>query len=139
MKSLKQFILVTTFAALAGSGLHAQTVALKAAIPFDFRAGDRLMPAGEYVIHEEGAVVYLRGADNASPSFALLTNRTEGRTRFQQDRLEFDHYGNEYFLTAVWNSVTQDGRQTLPTPRQKELAKRGSVPSQATVAITSTK
>jgi hypothetical protein len=139
MKSLKQFILVTTFAALACTGLRAQSVDMRAAIPFDFHAGDRLMPAGEYVIHGQGAVVFLRGTDNGSPALALITIGAEGRDPSGHARLEFKRYGNEYFLTAVWNSDTEDGRQLLPTPRQKELAKRGNVPAQSTVALTSTK
>jgi hypothetical protein len=139
MKSLKQLILVTTFAALACIGLRAQTVNLIAAIPFDFHAGDRLMPAGEYSIHEQGSLILLRGADNGSPAQALLTNRTDDRSPSRGGRLEFDRYGNEYFLTAVWNSSTQDGHQLLPTARQKELAKRGNVPAAATVALTGTK
>jgi hypothetical protein len=139
MKSLKQFILVTTFAALAGTGLDAQSVDMRAVIPFDFRAGDRLLPAGEYVIHGQGPVVFLRGADNGSPAFALMTIRTEGRDQYRQARLDFNRYGNEYFLTSVWDSFTQNGRQMLPTPRQKELAKRGNAPYSATVALTGTK
>ncbi len=44
MKSLKQFVVVVAFAALSGIGLRAQTIDLRAAIPFDFHAGDRLLP-----------------------------------------------------------------------------------------------
>jgi hypothetical protein len=139
MKSLKQLILVTTFAALACTGLRAQTVNLIAAIPFDFHAGDRLMPAGEYMIREQGPLIFLRGADNGSPAQVLLTNRTDDRSPSRANRLEFDRYGNEYFLTAVWNSSTQDGHQLLPTARQKELAKRCNAPAQATVALTGTR
>jgi hypothetical protein len=139
MKSLKQFILVTTFAALAGTGLDAQTVDMRAVIPFNFHAGDRLLPAGEYSIRGQGPVVFLRGADNGSPAFALMTIRTEDQDQYAHARLEFNRYGNEYFLTAVWDSFTQNGRQMLPTPRQKELAKQGKVPAAATVALTSTK
>ncbi len=139
MKSLKRFILVTTFAALAGTALRAQSVDVRAAIPFDFHAGDRLLPAGEYVIQGQGSVVFLRGADNGSPSFALMTINSEGRDPSGHARLDFNRYSNEYFLTAVWDSFTQVGRQVPPTARQKVLAKRGNVPVQDTVALTSTK
>jgi len=139
MKSLKQFIWVTTFVALAGTGLRAQSVDMRAAIPFDFQAGDKLMPAGEYAIQGQGSVVFLRGADNGSPALALITIGAEGRDASGHARLEFNRYGNEYILAAVWNSFTQDGRQLLQTPRQKELAKRGNVPAQTTVALMSAK
>ncbi len=136
MKSLKQFILVTTFAAVACTGLRAQSVDLQAAIPFDFHAGDRLLPAGDYVIHGQGPVVLLRGADNGKPAFALMTISAESRDASGHARLDFNRYGDEYYLTAVWDSSSQAGRQIPPTARQKELAKRGNVPVRDTVALT---
>jgi hypothetical protein len=96
---------------------------MRANIPFDFHAGDRLIPAGEYAIHERGPLVYWRGLDSDRPAFALITNRTEGRGP-QNNRLEFARYGNDYFL------------KLLPAPLEKELAKRGSVPAPATVNLT---
>jgi hypothetical protein len=136
MKSLEQFILVATFAALAGTSLHAQTVDLKAAIPFDFRAGDTSMPAGEYLIHEQGPVIFLRGADKNGQSFALMTIGADGQwDSLRSARLDFNCYGRECFLATVWDSFTQVGRSVLPTARQKELAKLQNVPARATVAL----
>ena len=137
MKSLTQLVAVMIFAALACTGLHAQTVDLRAAIPFNFHAGDKLMPAGEYVIQEQGSVIWLRDADRHRPAFALMTVGAAGRNLSPQSRLEFNRYGSEYFLTEVWGSFTQDGRQLLPTARQKELAKRGDVPASAEVILAS--
>jgi len=140
MKRLKQLVVLTTFAVLACAGLHGQNIDMRAAIPFDFHAGDRLMPAGEYVIHERGAWVILNDADGKA-SGALMTFAASGRgpAQAQNARLEFNRYGSEYFLSSVWNSFTTDGRQVPATTRQKELAKRGDVPVPATVALTSTK
>ena len=139
MKSLKQMIVVAFFAVLAGSGLHAQTVAIRAAIPFDFHAGDKLMPAGEYEIHGQGPFLWFRGADSGQPALALLTIGTESRDKSRKARLSFNRYGNEYFLESVWNSFTQDGRQVLRTDREKEVAKRGKVPVPIVVALTGSK
>jgi hypothetical protein len=139
MKSLKQQLMaVAIFAALACTGLHAQSLDMRATIPFDFHAGDRLMPAGEYIIHENGPVVFLREADSGRPAPILLTIGAD-RLDSQEAHLEFNHYGSEYFLTAVWNSFTRDGRRMLPTNREKELAKRGDVPLQTTVALARSK
>jgi hypothetical protein len=135
MKSLQHLALVAALALLACGSLPAQDIYMRANIPFDFHAGDRLIPAGEYAIHERGPLVYWRGLDSDRPAFALITNRTEGRGP-QNNRLEFARYGNDYFLKAIWSSITQDGRQLLPAPLEKELAKRGSVPAPATVNLT---
>jgi hypothetical protein len=47
MTNFKHFAGVVIFAALACTGLHAQSLNLRATIPFDFHAGDKLMPADE--------------------------------------------------------------------------------------------
>jgi hypothetical protein len=136
MKSLQQFIGVAVFATLSCAGLRAQNVELRADVPFDFYAGNTLIPAGEYVVDARGPVVWLRGP-GGTPVFASNTNRTES-LQPRQERLVFNRYGNEYFLSAIWTAFT-DGRQLIPTARQKELAKRVNVPVQATVALVSGK
>jgi hypothetical protein len=140
MKSLKQLVVVAIFAALACSGLHAQSVDLRATIPFDFHAGNKLLPAGEYEIHGEGPVVWLRAEDNGKPAFALMTiGAAAGLDSHQQARVEFNRYGNEFFLRTIWNPSIAGGRQLLPTAREKELVARGNVPARTAVAVYSTK
>jgi hypothetical protein len=138
MESLKQLAVAAIFAALACAGLQAQNVDMRASIPFDFQAGDRLMPAGEYVIHESGPWVIFNHVDGKATS-ALLTFGASGGGPAQDARLDFKRYGSVYFVTAVWNSSTHDGRQVPRTAREKELAKRGNVPIPAEVTIVSTK
>jgi hypothetical protein len=69
----------------------------------------------------------------------LLTFGASGRGPAQNARVDFKRYGSAYFVTAVWNSYTHDGRQVPQTAREKELAKRGDVPVPAAVNIVSTK
>jgi hypothetical protein len=138
MTSVKQLVVVAIFGVLAGSGLHAQSLDMRATIPFDFHAGQQLMPAGEYVIHAHDSAVLLRGADSRSPGAIFLTNRTTSGNP-PEARLDFMRYGSEYFLTAIWSPITQDGRQVPQTARQRELARRGNVPAQIEVGLTSTK
>jgi hypothetical protein len=140
MKSLKHLVAVSIFAALACSGLHAQSVDLRATIPFDFHAGKTLLPAGEYLIHGNGPVVWLRAEDHSTPAFALMTiGADSGIDRSRQARVDFNRYGNEYFLRTIWNPSTEGGRQLLPTAREKELVAHGSVPARTAVAVYSTK
>jgi hypothetical protein len=139
MKSFKQLAVVAFFAALTCAGLHAQSLDMRANIPFDFHAGDRLMPAGEYVIHQQGGLVFLRGTDRGGPAPILMTIGLVGADSSRDARLDFKRYGSEYFLSAIWNPFSKDGRQVPQTARQKELAKRGDIPVPAEVTITSTK
>jgi hypothetical protein len=136
----KQFIAVTIFAALACAGLQAQSADLRATIPFNFHAGERLMPAGEYLIHEQGPIVVVRREAGAGPTSALITFGVGDRLNVPRNaHLDFNCYGSEYFLTAIWDSYSQDGRQVPPTPRQKELAKLGDAPAKAIVALARSK
>jgi hypothetical protein len=139
MKSLKQMIVVTFFAVLAGGGLHAQTVSIRAAIPFNFHAGDKLMPAGEYEIHGQGPFLWFRGADSGEPALALLTIGAESPEKPRPARLSFNRYGNEYFLESVWDSFTRNGRQVSRAAREKELAKGYRVPVPIVITLASSK
>jgi hypothetical protein len=135
----KQFIAVTIFAALACTGLPAQSADLRATIPFNFHAGERLMPAGEYLIHEQGPVVIVR-PEGAGPASALLTfGIGQAINAPRSARLDFNCYRGEYFLAAIWDSYSRDGRQVPPTPRQTELAKLGDAPAKAMVALARSK
>ncbi len=138
MKCLKKLATVTIFVALACTGLHAQSFDMRATIPFDFQAGDRILPAGEYVIHEEAQWVLLRGAAGGTSSPIMITTATSGREP-QHARLDFNRYGSDYFLTKVWDPFSLDGRQLLQTAREKEIAKRGGLPVRAVVNLTSSK
>jgi hypothetical protein len=139
MKSFKQLAVSVIFAVLACAGLRAQTVDLRAEIPFNFHAGDKSMPAGEYFIHEEGPVVVLRTLDDASLSRILLTVGAAGRNQSRESKLVFNRYGSEYFLSTIWDSYTEDGRQVRWTAREKELARRGNVPVPAVITLASSK
>jgi hypothetical protein len=138
MTSGKQLVVVAIFAVLAGSGLHAQSIDMRATVPFDFHAGQQLMPAGEYAIHAQGSAVLLRRADSRGPGVIFLTNRTT-RGDPPDARLDFQCYGSDYFLTAIWSPITQDGRQVPETARERELARRGNVPQYIVVGLTSTR
>jgi hypothetical protein len=136
MKS--QLVVVAFFAALACTSLHAQSVDMRANIPFDFHVGDSLMPAGEYLIHGQDGLVFLRGTDGGRPAPILMTIGVD-RKDPREGQLEFNRYGSEYFLSAIWNPFSKDGHKVPQTARQKELAKRGDVPVQTEVTITSSK
>jgi hypothetical protein len=138
MKSLKLEV-VAIFFALAGTGLYAQKVDMRATIPFDFHAGDRLMPAGEYVIHEQGPCVTFNRADAAKAIITLITNSVSGADATRDARLVFNRYGREYFLTTIWNPFSDSGRQLVLTNREKELAKLGSRPTREELTLANRK
>jgi hypothetical protein len=124
MKSLKQFAGITLFGALACAGLQAQTMDLTATIPFGFTVGRTSMPAGDYTIHGDGAMVAFRQVDARTPANVYaMTIGGPGIASNESPRLEFHRYGNQYFLASVKSSWSA-GRELLQTKPEKELAKR---------------
>jgi hypothetical protein len=136
MKSLTQSLVVAVLSALACTGLHAQTVDMKVTIPFAFQAGNTLMPAGDYLIHEQGPVVVVRARDGAGRVTSLMTNSTFDPGQPGNGQLRFDRYGSEYFLTEIRNPSSHNGRQLPPAAREKQLA-RGGRPVQGAVVLAS--
>lgn len=134
MKSPKQLVLLALFGALSCTGMHAQIAGMRAVIPFDFHAGDKLMPAGEYLVQHQGSWVTLRVAGDGKKAIALLTNGAVAVDSSRSARLDFSRYGSVYFLTAVWEPYSRNGRQVPAAAGEKELAKNG-VAAQTVVLI----
>jgi len=138
MKNFKQFAVVAILVTLACAGLHAQTFDVRVTIPFDFRAADTQLPAGEYVVHGEGSWVVLRALDGTRRTPILTTIAAAGG--YPKDAgLDFNRYGSEYFLSVIWDSSSWNGHQLLPTAREKEVAKRRGRPVPTAVTLDSSK
>jgi len=138
MKNLKQLIAIPIFAALACAGLHAQNNNLRATIPFDFHVGNKLMPAGEYVVEASGPLVRVRAAEGNDPGnvfLAIHLSNTSSVGSPAKSQLDFNRYCDEYFLTAVWNPWVEEGLLAPKSSREKELAKAGDLKARATVAL----
>ncbi|HTG94205.1 MAG TPA: hypothetical protein VL866_16545 [Pyrinomonadaceae bacterium] len=108
-------------------------------IPFDFSAGNSALKAGTYTIaRTTGSILKLRSADGEK---TVLINAplTIGSRDFKAgERLVFNRYGKEYFLTQVW--LTADaGRQLLPSKAEMEtsrgLAKLKGEPKRVEIAL----
>jgi len=120
------------FTALACSGLEAQT-ALLANIPFEFQMGKTTFPAGEYSVQTTAHVLFVHQADGQRSTIMALTQPVSRERKAETGVLEFNRYGDTYFLSKIWSPGATDGEALPKTAREKELA-GGAVPTQ-TVAI----
>jgi hypothetical protein len=117
---------------LACSYGHAQTHEASANIPFEFRMGESVMPAGKYLIHEGGGVLTLREERGKSAASRLTLPVSRAKIN-ENPSLEFTRYGNEYYLTKLWSANSQEGRAVMQSKREKELAKTFRTPGVAAV------
>jgi hypothetical protein len=122
---------------LAASGLQAQTQ-MRASIPFEFRMGQTSFPAGDYVIQYSPhlLVVHQENGDHANAmALPLAVSRAKAPAT---GIIEFNRYGDAYFLAKVWTPDSRDGGALPKTPREKELASR-ITPSQTEAIVLQTK
>ena len=72
------------------------------AVPFSFKVGNKVLPAGEYKITADNQVIrvqQINGKENA----VSLTQRTRGVNHNLSDaKLTFRRYGDQYYLSTVW-------------------------------------
>jgi hypothetical protein len=118
-------LLTLTFLVSSAVWAQAQSIHLKANIPFAFRAGEKLMLAGEYDVQTlgNGVAVRILGPD-ADRSVMFTTVGISRRIGGDKDaKLIFNKYGEDYVLSEMWWPEQQDGRKAFPSKTEGELAK----------------
>jgi hypothetical protein len=110
---------------VAGAAI-AQTVHVRANIPFNFAVGSKTLPAGTYDVGtidgRDSKMLLLQGRDGNS-SMIVGSNAAENLKPADKTKLVFNHYGSRYFLSEIWVNGATRGRQLPKTSREKELAK----------------
>jgi hypothetical protein len=125
-KNMKRQILYAFAVALVITGVVqvpsvlAQSSQLRAEIPFEFYAGDKLMPAGTYATSTlpGGQVIQLYNLSNNASTFvstSQIDNRHPG-----VNRLVFNRYGDTKFLTQIHWGDTNGGREVHPMKLELE-------------------
>jgi len=119
--------------------MEAQTVKLQATIPFEFRAGAQLLPAGEYIVTHSAGVLLIRGQYERPKSAGVLVFGVAKGAGSAGDKLVFNRYGENYFLSSVWQAGAASGLMVPRTKREKEIASSYSRSAQATTIALSRK
>jgi hypothetical protein len=136
MKKALGCLSMAALAVVLAAPLPAQSIAVRANVPFDFIVGGHTLPAGDYefgTISESGVLRVRSGSGKTSALASSLVDRDGGsRTAVL---VEFHRYGNEYFLYKVWNGSSHYGRQ-IPTSRmEREVTTRASLSLPETVVV----
>jgi hypothetical protein len=105
---------------LAATSLLAQSKPLiKVNVPFDFVAGAKTLPAGEYQVHTERPSVVLIQSMDSKSNMNLITHSAQDRQMDGVAALRFNRYGDRYFLSEVWTG-SDLGRQLPKSRAEKE-------------------
>lgn len=119
---------VLTVLGLLAVPLAAQTHRLTADIPFEFTAGGKVMPAGEYSIvlrSDLSGVVQLVATDAKQSAFALGYGIGGGKDQ-EDSRLTFNKYGNQYFLAEIWTQGHSSGLGLQKSRTEREVSQTAS-------------
>jgi hypothetical protein len=96
---------------------------VKANVPFAFNVGQKQLPAGTYEVNVEGTastMIMIRNIETGESALALAGSEAP---RITENKLVFDHVGNEYFLSQVWRESDSPGKSIPTSKRERQLAK----------------
>ena len=114
---------------------HAQdSPRVNVTIPFDFVVGGKQLKAGDYVIESllDRKALLLRSKDG-NVQQTVFTVPIETSKTGNHERLVFHRDTDNYFLSQVWFSGDEDGRDLIPGVQEKSFAKNQPVSDQAIV------
>jgi hypothetical protein len=109
---------------LATASASAQTVEVKANIPFNFIVNKTELPAGAYSLRRQGTtdtVMLIQSTERQTGKMVLPHTCTSPQTP-TQSKLVFHRYGDRYFLSQVWTAGSNQGRELARSPREAEIA-----------------
>jgi hypothetical protein len=105
--------LATTAVTARGQSQHR----VNANVPFDFVVGDKVLPAGDYVVSAIAAdTLAIQGSTDGAIRLANPTGR-----RTDKIALVFHRYGSTYFLSEIWEGRDNTSRQLLKSRQERVL------------------
>jgi hypothetical protein len=104
-------------------GLNAQTMWLRANIPFRFQVGTVAMPAGEYDVSHQNSILTVRKTDLSQSAAMFLTQGEILPKPPERGVLLFNRYGDTCFLSTVRSPYSAEARVLPKTRAEKEYAR----------------
>ena len=128
---------MAALAVVLAAPVSAQTLTLKASVPFDFVVGGHTLLAGTYVVSSEGSlgVLAIRNeSGGVAPTF-IISNAVYGELDSSSGTLTFNRYGGDYFLARIWDGSQATGRAIPMSRNEREKAKSASLGKPEVVTI----
>jgi hypothetical protein len=135
-KRILSLLAVSGLVFVLAAPMSAQTIRLRANVPFEFVAGLSTLPAGEYQL-DNGigpGVVRIWGEDSHTSSLVVSLTVSDNKIS-GQPRLIFHRYGNQYFLSQVWNGYESAGRMIPATKAERALSETSMSRGPETVVV----
>lgn len=132
--NLSRLLVILAVAMVLGAPAYAQSVSIRARVPFDFMLGDKVYAAGEYSIQSLDSYsnsLFIRNG-RVEASAVTLSRPTTSLEPAKKSVLVFHRVGNTYFLSEVWCADSRVGRDF---PRSRAESKMAMTETKATTVI----
>lgn len=103
-------------------------------VPFEFTAGDALLPAGEYTARADGTILVLTDSTKAVRAIVSTTPLNTPSGSEIGEELLFHSYGDKHYLAGIRAERHGFDIEIRPSKEESELAQGYAVQSQYTVA-----
>ena len=141
-KIMRSTAILGLFFMLAIASVSAQTPSrVEVKIPFDFSVGKATLKAGAYNIkRSSGNLLSIQSADGKTTALVNAPLTIGSRDSKAGERLVFNQYGDQFFLSQIWLSV-DTGRQLFTSneetkvARQYKLANNNAKPRRGEIAM----
>src|SRR5215218_1782512 len=141
MRYIYRFIpvlaLLFTLAATSSAQSARRTVIL---IPFDFVAGEKVLPAGTYrvePVRRDSYTAWEIRSTSGSAGAVIMTSSLGGGAATAEPKLVFQKYAETYVLAQVWPASDAAGREVVQSRRARatieSLAGKGAKPEAVNV------
>jgi hypothetical protein len=122
MKKTQAIALLAIASLSATTGILAQERVVAANVPFNFTVGEKLLPAGEYVISSPtSGIVQVRSANHEFVAQVIASHSNHEADAGTQ--LVFDRYGSEYFLHRILDPSTSRLNLDLGSSKSERKAR----------------
>ena len=116
-----QALMLTGMLVLAAFVSSAQTVGLKVEVPFQFNIGEKVLPAGHYLIlAPQGGTLRISGPNGAAA--IASTNQVSKRRPDGPGQIDFNCDDQRCFLSQFWTARTESGQEVIKGKLERELA-----------------
>lgn len=123
MKTSKTISMAVTILALMTAVAVAQPNGLRADVPFAFRAGDTVFPAGNYSVTVDTVAQRIEIRSNTGSAMAFVPAPADFKSQAsEQTVLRFNCYGDSYFLKKIEVAGRTDVRVLPATSAEREMA-----------------
>src|SRR5262245_1562591 len=94
---------------------------IRITVTFDFSIGDKTYPSGRYTVGVSSNLdlIRVRAAEGNKTAFVTSTIPINTAAEEHQPQLEFNRYGDRYFLNRVW--LGERGHQLAKSKLERQL------------------